>query len=915
MHGAIALKCYAKYVASFGLAFPCAISAVGLGSLHVGSSLNQPLKARIDLSLDKDTVISGVKVRLASSDAFKKAGMERPYRLSKLSFSATMVDGKPVILITSQRRMNDPFLSVLLDVTWAKGQIYRAYTILLDPPGYEMASVRVSNTSFKRNQAAYRKQRRKVAKKIVSKKAFVASNGVYGPTKSTDDLWDIALRYKPENASMNQVMLGIMRLNPKAFINGNINKLKKGVMLKLPSAQTVMLIDKKTALTEVQAHATAWKNKQSLYHVVDLSAMPKEEVAEEVIEEEIVNENAAAPEAASSELNNEQSPKSEDVGSEKNQTQPTNTSEASNPQVTADKPLEATQKLAQEKIQFNMVKPAEKEPLFDDFIDIPPVLKKIVKPHGKRGENSASVEKTMLQPRAEVVNKPVAQVAVATPNMNAEVAVAVSAIEAVKESNQLLRQQVEGLLKQNALLKQQITALSVQDDKFQRQIDALMKAVAKDYVISKDGTLTKRAGVTQDGSSVSSGIGLAELLGLLAALIVLAMGGVFAFIYFNQKNKKVADVDDEMMALYNKEHIGEEFVAPENHTAADELVRSSEEPDVLEEEDAVDTASVKQYNQAVISVSKEIVTQETETPKATEAKVEEIEEVENGLPLTDEKLSKKETSSELTPPKEVSEQVKQDKAQQPQKEQAKGEFDLLDLEFEYTDEKQAIAEKKKETPVAEVEEKEDAVVDKAESKDKGEFDLLDLEFEYTDKDKKTHPSLEEEIQLEAATAAAADAAAAAAADAAAAEESAKEAPVQLEAEIITTTDETQEKELDLSELSLAPTGAESEDVAKSPKSKVETEDKADLSAGDGLSLVDTKAPKEVEKQPEPETAVAETVEPPQEKVNISTQIALAETYIAMEDWQSANESLELAIKEGNEAQVARAKKLMKKLPK
>jgi Tfp pilus assembly protein FimV len=58
-------------VASIGLAFPCVISAVGLGSLNVESSLNQPLHATIELALDDETILSGVKVRLAGVDAFK----------------------------------------------------------------------------------------------------------------------------------------------------------------------------------------------------------------------------------------------------------------------------------------------------------------------------------------------------------------------------------------------------------------------------------------------------------------------------------------------------------------------------------------------------------------------------------------------------------------------------------------------------------------------------------------------------------------------------------------------------------------------------------------------------------------------------------------------------------------------------
>ena len=64
-----------------------------------------------------------------------------------------------------------------------------------------------------------------------------------------DTLWEIAQRVRPDNSvSMNQVMLALQDLNPDAFINGNINRLKRGEVLRVPD------IDDIRARTQAQAN-------------------------------------------------------------------------------------------------------------------------------------------------------------------------------------------------------------------------------------------------------------------------------------------------------------------------------------------------------------------------------------------------------------------------------------------------------------------------------------------------------------------------------------------------------------------------------------------------------------------------------------------------------------------------------------
>ncbi|OZB10762.1 MAG: hypothetical protein B7X58_12755, partial [Marinobacter sp. 34-60-7] len=58
----------------------------------------------------------------------------------------------------------------------------------------------------------------------------------FGPTGPSDTLWTIAQQVRPDRSvSMQQVMLAIQDQNPNAFIAGNINRLKRGEVLRVPS--------------------------------------------------------------------------------------------------------------------------------------------------------------------------------------------------------------------------------------------------------------------------------------------------------------------------------------------------------------------------------------------------------------------------------------------------------------------------------------------------------------------------------------------------------------------------------------------------------------------------------------------------------------------------------------------------------
>lgn len=120
---------------------------LGLGDIEMRSALNQPMQAEIRLTAVKSGELEGMVVQLASADAFARAGIERSTVLTDLSFRLDNSGSVPVIRISSNRPVVEPFLNFLLEVDWPQGRMIREYTVLLDPPVFMTSSSTNRNTA------------------------------------------------------------------------------------------------------------------------------------------------------------------------------------------------------------------------------------------------------------------------------------------------------------------------------------------------------------------------------------------------------------------------------------------------------------------------------------------------------------------------------------------------------------------------------------------------------------------------------------------------------------------------------------------------------------------------------------------------------------------------------------------------
>ncbi|HEY6131030.1 MAG TPA: FimV/HubP family polar landmark protein, partial [Halioglobus sp.] len=276
--------------------------ALGLGEIKLESFLNEPLKASVDLLNMGSVHEDQVRIRLASSDDFDKQGVDRAYFLTNLQFDV-VADGSggARIVITSEEPVLEPYLDFIIEARWPSGRLLREYTVLVDPPVFSQATPVVSASQrveeeegiaapAKKNEGASRESTKNVndpnmgawgseggggtrvtvgdsnlAPGAMPQRSYNATTAAR-PTPGSrymisrdQTLWQIASQAKPAGVSVHQTMLDIQRLNPDAFINGNINRIKAGYIIYLPSADDISSADVPTALAEVRQQNEAWR--------------------------------------------------------------------------------------------------------------------------------------------------------------------------------------------------------------------------------------------------------------------------------------------------------------------------------------------------------------------------------------------------------------------------------------------------------------------------------------------------------------------------------------------------------------------------------------------------------------------------------------------------------------------------------
>lgn len=252
------------------LALSSHVSALGLGEVKLKSTLNQPLEAEVKLLDTRDLTAEQILVTLASPADFERNGVDRLFFYTEFQFTVDMeaADG-PKVLIRSRTPVHEPYLNFLIEARWTAGRLLREYTLLMDLPTFEddgaARAVQSATTSTPRpttqstvNQAVTPATSPTRSAPITRTSSGSGSaspkpslSGSDYEVRGNDTLWEIALRARPDSSvSVHQSMMALYKANPDAFISGNINRLRRGQVLRVPGADEMKSLGKTEAVSQ-----------------------------------------------------------------------------------------------------------------------------------------------------------------------------------------------------------------------------------------------------------------------------------------------------------------------------------------------------------------------------------------------------------------------------------------------------------------------------------------------------------------------------------------------------------------------------------------------------------------------------------------------------------------------------------------
>jgi pilus assembly protein FimV len=264
--------------------------ALGLGRVSLQSALGEPLRAEIDVTSLTPEEAATLNLRVASSEAYRAAGVDyNPVLPGTQVALARRADGRPYIRLTSERAALEPFVDIILEMTWASGRLVREYTLLLDPPKVALTPAPAAPAVAPSISAAPSSAPREIAPApsavpsapraatprpapapaptpapapMAKPAAPAPAPAAARPSAASDYLVQpgdtlsrIAGRTQHSGVSLDQMLVALFRTNPQAFVGENMNRLKAGALLNVPSAEAAGQVPQAEARSVIQAQS------------------------------------------------------------------------------------------------------------------------------------------------------------------------------------------------------------------------------------------------------------------------------------------------------------------------------------------------------------------------------------------------------------------------------------------------------------------------------------------------------------------------------------------------------------------------------------------------------------------------------------------------------------------------------------
>jgi len=306
---------------------PGAAYALGLGEIKLNSALNDKFSADIQVVGATSDELDSLDVKLASLAQFSQAGLDHPEVLAQLQFVVVRnADGTAYVHITSTQAVREPFLDFLIDANWNNGELIREYTVLLNPQSFQTASApkpeaaaapapvpatvaaaasapavaapvpvsapapapaeaQAATPAPAQPEAAVAAAEQPASPApqpaaspppaptpaVETAPAQRALGANYGPIHRGETLSSIAKQVRPDGVTLNQMMIAIYQANSEVFVH-NINRMKAGYILRMPTASDVQAVSVADANAEVRAQMEAWRSNRSAAPAASTSA-------------------------------------------------------------------------------------------------------------------------------------------------------------------------------------------------------------------------------------------------------------------------------------------------------------------------------------------------------------------------------------------------------------------------------------------------------------------------------------------------------------------------------------------------------------------------------------------------------------------------------------------------------------------
>ena len=271
------------------------VQALALGRITVQSALGEVLRAEIEITEINASEAATLQATIASPDAFRAAGIEFMPALNGIQINMQRrADGRSFLRLTGNRPVTEPFVDLILEANWSSGRLARDYTMLFDPPGLRSNSVAAqplptapmivrptavtpapqqvpsslpsdAAASTRRTTAtpAYSPPTAPVRPVAVVKPSPTPKSPAAGPAagnmritvRSGDTAGTIASQTKTPSVSLDQMLVALLRGNPEAFVGGNVNRIKSGALLVIPTPEAAAAVSAAEATQTITAQS------------------------------------------------------------------------------------------------------------------------------------------------------------------------------------------------------------------------------------------------------------------------------------------------------------------------------------------------------------------------------------------------------------------------------------------------------------------------------------------------------------------------------------------------------------------------------------------------------------------------------------------------------------------------------------